>query len=98
MAKTKLKAVPKALSLPEKIQAALRALEAGKAGYQRHDELLSEIETEMQAKGLTSATLPTGEVVTLVDQLATASGIPYGGKARRYKLKVSRASDVTAKL
>lgn len=72
-----------------------RALEVGKAGYRKADQLLDEIAAEAEAGALIRA----GDVTfVLVDQFETKTKVSSGLSVRRYKLEEAKASDVTGKL
>jgi len=79
-----------------------KALEAGKLGYKRSDELIDELAAEVAAGRLTldqAVDLGNGQTGKLVDRFAAGKNkVGYGGAVRRFEVEVSRAADVAAKL
>ena len=78
------------------IRAYLRALEAGKAGYARANELLESL-TAAMIPGL-EIRLSATETAVLQDKFAVKNRIGAGLGVNRYEIEVSRVSDVTSKL
>jgi hypothetical protein len=75
----------------------IRALEAGKAGYKKSDELLDTL-INLGAPIGQPIPLKSGEVATINDRFAAKNKVGYGGAVRRYDVDVERASDITRKL
>lgn len=78
-----------------------RALEAGKAGYKRSDELLEELEAEVKVGRLEldhPVPLGNGQVGRLIDRFAEKSKVGAGLSVRRYEVEITRADDLTRKL
>jgi hypothetical protein len=96
------KAAPKkAKSLAQLFLDQQRALEAGKAGYQRADFLLELLEAEMQAGRLKVGApidLGNGQTGVFRDKFAEKSTTSTGMKVRRYEVEISRAADIASKL
>lgn len=97
----RLSGLPKPMTIAEKFVAQQRALEAGKAGYKRADELLDELEADMKS-GIIKLNKPVdlgnGQTAVLSDKFAEKSRVGAGLSVRRYEVEISRAADVTAKL
>jgi len=73
-----------------------RALEAGKAGYERANVLLEEI-VGLVKPGET-ITLPDGSTGQLVDKFEKKNRIGTGMGVNRYEIEVSRAKDISDRL
>lgn len=88
--------MPKRQTIAQKIQSYLRALEAGKAGYGKANELLEALVNEMKPGQIIA--LEGNQTAQLVDKFAEKNRIGAGLGVNRYEIEVSRAADVTAKL
>jgi hypothetical protein len=89
------------MTTADRILAQQRALEAGKAGYKRSDELLEELEADMKAGRIRlgeSIALGDGTVGRLLDRFAEKSKVGAGLSVRRYEVEISRADDVAKRL
>lgn len=82
--------------LVKKIQAYLRAKEAGKAGYKKADTLLEELIPLMKQHG--PVPLNEKQAATLIDKFAEKNRIGAGLGVNRYEIEVDRVADLTSKL
>jgi len=93
------KMVPKTIGA--KMLAQQRALEAGKAGYKKADQLVDELVAEAEAGRIEVGApidLGNGLVGRLIDKFEGKNKVGYGGAARRYDVEISRADDIAKKL
>ena len=86
----------KTSGLASEIQAYLRALAAGKAGYKKADQRLEGLIQKM--KPGQAVELPGGQTAELIDKFAVKNRIGAGLGVNRYEIEVSRAEDLVSKL
>jgi len=89
------------MTIADRMLAQQRALEAGKAGYKRADELTDELIVELRAGRIRlnePIPLGNGTVGILIDKFEEKDRIGAGLSVRRFDVVIERASDIASKL
>jgi hypothetical protein len=84
-----------------KMIAQQRALEVGKAGYKKSDDIIDQLVEDVDAGRLTIGEfidLPGGDKGRLIDTFDGKTKKGYGGAVRRYEVEIVKADDITKKL